>query len=266
MFYNKLNFSYLFYVTGSFYPLRLKRWKSLKTMVYDGTLLFIRMFWHAAVWLPFTLYKFWVKMKIKVDKSDNCSCITKSNAFVQRCFQVYRHYKVLQNEWSLKFSTHKNRLPIQWCHAIFWFSMKSMQSHYNRVVAVTTERHRNLHFHCDDLCYPPTLCVSYTTHSTAKKIRRLIIIIITFWITFCALFPNQNMAFRLGIESLFFVGTKLEGGWFYCEERSGRPFSTYVHQLNTLMKSGISICSLHKAQLTNMELYFNRLTLTVLYI
>lgn len=172
-------------------------------MVYDGTLLLIRMFWHAAVWLPFTLYKFWVKMKIKVDKSDNCSCITKSNAFVQRCFQVYRHYKVLQNEWSLKFSTHKNRLPIQWWHAIFRFSMKRMQSHYNRVVAVKAERSGNLHFHCDDLCYPPTPWVSYTTHCTAKKIRRWICCI-TFWITFCALFPNRNMAFRLGIESLFF--------------------------------------------------------------
>lgn len=234
-------------------------------MVYDGTLLLIRMFWHAAVWLPFTLYKFWVKMKIKVDKSDNCSCIMKSNAFVQQCFWVYRHYKVLQNEWSLKFSTHKNRLPIQWWHAIFWFSMKRMQSHYNRVVAVTAERHGNLHFHCDDLCYPPTLWVSYTTHCSAKKIRRLICCI-TFWITFCAFFPNRNMAVRLGIESLFSVGTKLEGSWFCCEEHSVRLFSTYVHQLNTLMKSGISICSLHKAQLTNMELYFNRLTLTVLYI
>lgn len=224
MSYNKFNFSNLLYVTGSFYPLCLKWWKSLKTMVYDVTLLFIRMFWHAAVCLSFTLYKFWVKMKIKVDldKSDNCSCIKKSNAFVQQCFSVYRHYyyKVLQNEWSLKFSTHKNRLPIQWWHAIFRFSMQSL---YNRVVAVTAEWHGNLHFHCDDLCYLPTLRVSYTTHCTAKKIRRLICCI-TFFINFCALFSNRYMAFRLGIESLFFVGTKLEGGWFYCEETQWKTF------------------------------------------
>lgn len=36
------------------------------------------------------------------------------------------------------------------------------------------------------------------------------------------------MTFRYGIESLFFVRHNFGGAWFFCENRSGRPCSTFT--------------------------------------
>lgn len=204
-------------------------------MVYDGRLA-IRMFWfwHAAIWLPITLYEFWVKMKIKVYKSDNCCCITKSNAFMHQCVQVYRHYKVLQNEWLLKFSTHKIRSPIQWWYAMFRSSIKRMQGHNNRVIAAMAERHRNFHFSCDDWCY--SLHYEFLILLTAQQRKSgdyeiwLSVMGLKVYFLWVIILRGPGSFVKIAEEDLVVPSPKL----------------------NTWVKLGISFCSLQGAELTKI--------------